>query len=40
LFEDGNAGVACVVLDAGDHGVLGAGGFEAGLLGEERSRGE
>jgi len=40
LFEDGNADVACVVLNAGDHGVLGANGLEAGLLGEEGSGGE
>jgi hypothetical protein len=34
-FEDGDAGVTCVVLDAGDHSVGGAGGLEAGLLGQE-----
>ena len=44
LLEDGEAGVAGVVLDACDHGVLGAGGlfggvfFGSGLLGERRGR--
>jgi len=33
LLEDGDAGVGCVVLDGYDHGVGGAGGGEAGLLG-------